>query len=135
MAAGIPTRALLSPIIPGLTDSEIPGLLEAVSQTGVTAAGSTLLRLPGVVQQVFLDWLQRSLPLKAPMIESRLRQTRRTQLHDARFNKRMTGEGELAKQIQQTFTVFSKRYGIGRDLPPFNTADFRRPSDLQKRLF
>lgn len=135
VAAGVPTCALLSPIIPGLNDSEIPKLLEAVANTGVKFAGSTLLRLPGVVQEVFMQWLKDSLPEEASRIESRIRQTRGAALHDAQFGKRMRGEGEMAKQIRQTFAVFSKRFGMTHEWPPLNTDDFRRPNDLQKRLF
>lgn len=130
----IPTIAFLSPIIPGLNDSEIPKLLEAIAETGVRTARSTLLRLPGVVQEVFIQWLNQTLPAKASMIESRIRQARGQQLHDARFGKRMEGEGEMAKQIRQTFNVFAKRYGISRELPSLNTLAFRKP-DPQRRLF
>ena len=134
-AAGVSARALLSPIIPGLNDSEIPQLLEAVQATGVPSAGSTLLRLPGVVQDVFLDWLRRHLPLQADRIESRIRQTRNWQLNDARFGKRMDGDGVLAESIRQTFAVFAKRHGLTPDLPPLNTDAFRRPGDRQRKLF
>lgn len=134
-AAGVPTRALLAPIIPGLNDSELPALLEAVQQAGVRSAGTILLRLPNVVQDVFLEWLQTSLPDQAEKIESRVRQTRATQLDDTRFGVRMRGEGELARQIHQTFEVFSKRFGLIHELPPLNSDDFRRPGDRQGRLF
>ena len=45
-AAGVPVRAMLAPIIPGLTDSEIPAILAAVKEAGARGAGFVMLRLP-----------------------------------------------------------------------------------------
>lgn len=131
---GIPTRALLSPIIPGLNDFELPTLIEAVCEAGTHAASSTVVRLPGTVEQIFMDWLQRSLPSKADVVESRIRKIRDGELHDSTFSRRMTGTGPIAEQIQQSFSVFAKKHGIGRDLPPLNIDRFAKPKDLQQRM-
>ena len=131
---GIPTRALLAPIVPGLNDFELPKLIEAVSQAGAHAASSSVVRLPGTVEQIFLDWLAREAPEKAGVVESRLRQIRDGKLHDTRFGHRMIGNGPLAEQIQQTFEIFAKKFGLGRDLPELSTKHFVRPRDLSQRM-
>lgn len=131
----VPTCALIAPIIPGLTDFEIPRLLEAVQSAGAYSARHTVLRLPGVVQDVFLDWLDRELPERANLIRSRLKSVRGGKWNDSRFHSRMSGEGEMAKQIQQTFHVVARRLGLG-SLPPLSSSHFRRPGvDRQRRLF
>jgi len=135
-AAGVPTRALLAPIIPGLNDMEIPRLLRAVSEAGGQAASYTMLRLPGVVQTIFLDWLDRFYPAKKSLIEARIRDMRGGKLNDTRFGSRMSGQGVLAEQIHEIFRVFAKRYSLYRELPPLDVTQFRKPRELrQKRLF
>ena len=134
--ARISTCALISPIIPGLNDIEIPRLLQAVSDAGAAVARNTVLRLPGVVGEIFLCWLRRKLPHKASLVESRIQQIRGGKLNDSRFGKRMSGEAELAKQIRRTFAVFAKRYGLDNSLPPLDTSQLRQPGDQrQRRLF
>jgi len=132
----IPVRALLSPVIPGLTDSELPKLIQAASDAGAQSAGSTVVRLPGNVERVFFEWLQATLPQKQNIITSRIRQIRNGDLHDSQFGTRMSGTGEMARQIRNTFQVFARKYGLDNDLPPLETQIFVRPGDQQqKRLF
>src|SRR5262245_23614556 len=45
-AAGIPTAVMVAPVIPGLTDQEMPAILEAAAAHGASSAGWVLLRLP-----------------------------------------------------------------------------------------
>src|SRR5436309_10158213 len=44
--AGIPVGVLLAPVIPGLTDHEIPSLVQAAVAAGARFAGHVTLRLP-----------------------------------------------------------------------------------------
>src|SRR6202034_16922 len=41
--AGVPTRVLIAPVIPGINDSEIPAILSAAKSAGAAVAGWTLL--------------------------------------------------------------------------------------------
>lgn len=135
--AGVPAQVLMAPIIPGLTDSEIPAMLEAASEAGAYSASFQLLRLPLTVKPVFLEWLQRERPSQAERIESRLRATREGQLNVSEFGKRMSGTGEIATQIRQTFDVFSRKFGLNRKADPLDSSQFRPPksSSGQMRLF
>ncbi len=68
-AAGVPVRAMLAPLIPGLTDCEVPAILEAAKEAGARAAGFVMLRLPFAVAPIFMSWLQEHRPLAAERVE------------------------------------------------------------------
>ena len=55
--AGIPVTVMVAPVIPALTDHEIPALLDAAAEAGARSAAWLLLRLPYQVDTLFLDWL------------------------------------------------------------------------------
>jgi DNA repair photolyase len=136
-AAGVPTRVMIAPIIPGLNDSEIPQILKAAREAGAGSAGHVLLRLSGAVRPVFLEWLSRSEPSHAARVEAAIRQTRAGKLNDTQFGRRMRGTGTRAEQIDQTFATFARRYELDRSLPEFDFSQFRPPQSAggQLRLF
>lgn len=135
--AGVAVGVMVAPIIPGLNDSEIPAILQAAANAGAHSASYILLRLPHNVRPVFVDWLDRNLPLKKERIESRIRSTRDGEMNDAEFGRRMRGQGPLADQIKQTFQVFARKYSLDKKPPPLETAHFTPPtcSSGQLRLF
>jgi len=53
----------------------MPAVLKAASEAGAQGAGYTLLRLPLAVRPVFIDWLERTQPLKAEKVQSLIRAT------------------------------------------------------------
>ncbi len=136
-AAGIPVSVNIAPIIPGLTDVELPRILEAISEAGARRAAWVLLRLPYQLKDLFLDWLQRSVhPDRAKKVESLLRQARGGKLYEASYDKRRRGRGPIVEQLAQTFDVFTRKYGLNRDIRPLSTAHFRRPDvSGQMRMF
>jgi len=126
-AAGIPTNVMIGPIIPGLTDSEVPAILKAASEAGAIGAYHTLLRLPSTVKDVFLDWIQRQRPNHAAKVEAFVRDARGGKLNTPEFGQRMRGTGPMADQIEQAFRVFAKRYGLDGAEPSLNREAFRPP--------
>jgi DNA repair photolyase len=136
-AAGIPTRAMLAPIIPGLTDCEIPALLAAAKEAGARGANFVMLRLPLAVAPIFTTWLAEHRPLAAERVESLIRETRGGRLYDSAFGQRMRGRGNYADGIAKTFAVFLEKLGFADDWPPLDCSQFR-PPELhagQRRLF
>lgn len=135
--AGIPVGVCVAPVIPGLNDSEIPAILAAAKEASAGVAGYILLRLPLTVAPVFREWLERTLPDRLHRIEARIRSTRAGKLNDASFGRRMRGTGEIAKQIADMFHLFSKKCGLGGELPPYDVTRFQspRPKSGQLRLF
>ncbi|MEC9483280.1 MAG: PA0069 family radical SAM protein [Halomonas sp.] len=109
---GIPTGALVAPVIPGLNDHELERLLEAASQAGARTAAWTLLRLPHEVAPLFEDWLANHYPERAGKVMSLIRQCRGGAAYDARFGHRMRGQGVFADLLGQRFSQASRRLGL-----------------------
>jgi DNA repair photolyase len=135
--AGIPTQLMLAPVIPGLNDSEIPAILKAARDAGADGAGYVLLKLPTSVREVFLDWLQRTYPDRAPRVEALIRATRDGRLHDFQFGRRQVGTGNIAELIADTFAIWRKRLRYPEKAEPLNRDAFVPPSPTtgQLRLF
>jgi len=113
--AGVPVGIGIAPIIPGLNDHAIPGLLKEARRCGASFAFKTLLRLPGSVKAVFFHRLKEALPLAAAKIEHRIRETRDGALYDSRFGHRHHGEGTYWETIEQVWDVWTRRLGFDRD--------------------
>jgi DNA repair photolyase len=135
-AAGIPVGVMVAPVVPAITDHEMPKILEAAASAGATSAGYVVLRLPGAVTGLFEDWLERYFPDRKEKVLNRLRDLRGGKLYDPRFGSRMRGEGLFADQIRVTFETFKRRYGLDKPRPELSTAAFRRPGQgVQLGLF
>ncbi|MBZ0113793.1 MAG: PA0069 family radical SAM protein [Thermoanaerobaculia bacterium] len=132
--AGIPCGVLVSPILPGLTEHEMPAILEAAHDAGATAASYILLRLPGAVAGLFEDWLTQHFPDRRERVLARQREIRSGQLNDSRFGHRMRGDGTYAEQISNLFRVSARRLGFGPSPASLSTAGFRRIG-TQRTLF
>ncbi|MGI8820560.1 MAG: PA0069 family radical SAM protein [Chthoniobacterales bacterium] len=133
-AAGIPVGIMVAPIIPGITDHEVPAILDACGKAGAQFAGYVVLRLPWAVAPLFERWLQEHFPERKEKVLARVRQMRGgDKLYDSRWAKRQEGEGIYAEQIGSIFDVARRRAGIG-GRPVLSTAAFRRPID-QMELF
>src|SRR5579862_7521868 len=112
-AAGIPVSVNVAPIIPGLTDTELPAILKAVAEAGATRAAWVLLRLPYQLKELFLDWLKRCVhPDRARKVESLIRQSRGGKLYDASYSARRKGRGPIVAQVAQAFDVFTRKYDL-----------------------
>jgi DNA repair photolyase len=133
--AGVPVGVLVAPIVPGLTDHEIPAILDAAAAAGARQSGYTVLRLPYAVKDIFSAWLDTHLPGKKARILSRVRDLRHGQLNAADWGKRFAGDGLFADQIHALFTVASRRAGMQRSMGPLSTEHFRRPGGTQLNLF
>lgn len=132
--AGVPVNVLVAPVIPGLTEHEMPAILEAAAAAGARRAGYVLLRLPYAVKDVFLQWLDDHEPGKKERVLARLRDLRGGRLYDASFGARMRGEGIFAEQIRRMFDVTARRAGLNREEIRLSTAHFRRPGGVQLEM-
>jgi DNA repair photolyase len=132
-AAGIPTGVMVAPIIPGLTDHEVPKILEASANAGAQFAGYTIVRLPWAVAPLFEHWLEEHFPDRREKVLGRIRHLRGDRLNNSQWHTRMTGEGIFAEQIASLFEVGCRRAGIG-ERPKLSTTAFRRTRE-QLALF
>lgn len=127
--AGIPVGVLVSPIIPGLTDQEIPTILEAAKDAGAQFADYTMLRLPHGVADIFSNWLEQVFPERKEKILNRVRDIRQGTLNDSKFRRRMQGQGIFAEQIQSLFRISCDRVGLPRKAPGLSITNFRRTGE------
>ncbi len=125
--AGVPVGVLVAPVVPGLTDWEIPRILRAAAEAGAQCACFQLVRLPLTVKPVFLDWLQRNFPLRRRKIENLIRSTHEGRLNSPEFCLRMSGSGPMAEQIAQLFDTFAHQYGLDSGCRPLDSSQFRPP--------
>ena len=125
-AAGIPVGIMVAPIIPGITDHEMPSILEACAKAGAQFAGYVLLRLPWAVAPLFERWLQEYFPERKDKVLGRIREMRGgDRLYDSKWGTRQTGEGIFAEQIALLFQAACRRAGMGAR-PKLSTDAFRR---------
>lgn len=134
-AAGIPTGVNVAPVIPGLTDHEIPEILKESAARGVLRASYILLRLPYSVKDIFFNWLEQNYPDRAKKVLHSVQDTRAGRLNDPCFGSRMRGEGQRAEAIDKLFRMNCQKYGLNSERVELNTAVFRRSVSQQGELF
>ncbi|HEY5600040.1 MAG TPA: PA0069 family radical SAM protein, partial [Candidatus Manganitrophaceae bacterium] len=133
--SGVQTGVMAAPVIPGLTDAEIPRIIEAAAQAGARYAGVIPLRLPYAVAPLFESWLEASFPGRKDKVLHRIRSIRGGKLNDPRFGSRMAGEGVFAEQIRRLFDLACKKAGLDGRGPTLSTRYFQRPLEPQLPLF
>jgi DNA repair photolyase len=133
--AGIPVGVLHAPIIPGLTDHEIPSLVAAAVEAGAKYASYVVLRLPYAVAPLFEQWLTQNFPDKKEKVLKRIRAMRDGKLNEPEFGVRMRGKGIFAEQIDALFDASLRKAGIAGKTPNLSAAAFRRPAGNQLLLF
>ena len=134
-AAGIPTGISIAPIIPGLNDDMIADLLDRAHEAGACSATSSLLRLSGSVESVFLDRMRHAFPERVGKITSRLREVRAGGLTERRFFRRQVGQGSYWQMIEQLVALSKRRVGFSDDQAMDIPQTFRRPEGAQVSLF
>src|SRR2546429_7976670 len=132
-ATGIPAGVMVAPIIPGLTDHEVPKIHEACAEAGAQFAGYTIVRLPWAVAPLFEHWLEEHFPERKEKVLRRIRHLRGNRLNNSQWHTRMTGEGIFAEQIASLFAVSCRRSRMCAR-PKLSCASFQKLTK-QLRLF
>ena len=134
VSAGIPTSAMVAPVIPALNDDEIERILEAVAAAGVRNAGYVLLRLPLEVRDLFREWLLENYPDRYRHVFKLVRDTRGGKDYNSTFGKRMSGSGPIAWMIGRRFEVACERLGFNKSSVRTTTEHFRAPRPRSQQL-
>ncbi len=129
--AGVPVGVMVAPVIPGLTDHELPAIVKAAADAGAQFAGMVPVRLPYGVADLFGQWLGRHLSERKDKVLAQIRAIHNGKLNDSDFGSRMTGHGMFARQIAKMFAVACRRASFTERVPDLSTAAFRRPSGAQ----
>jgi DNA repair photolyase len=132
-AAGVPVTVLVAPVIPGLTDHELPAILRAAREAGAVHAGYILLRLPHGLPELFGRWLDEHYPERKERVLSRVRAVRGGRDNESRFGLRMRGEGPIADAISNMFSLWHRKLGFTKRAP-LSADTFRRPDDTPPLL-
>ncbi len=133
--SGVPVTVNVAPIVPGLTDHEIPAIIKKCAELGVRGAGYTVLRLPYAVKDVFENWLSEYFPDRKEKVLNRIRSLRGGTLYNSEFGRRMKGEGIFAQQFADLFDVACRKEGLNKNRITLSTASFRNPTQKQMVLF
>jgi DNA repair photolyase len=132
----IPCGVMIAPIIPGLTNHEIPNVMELAAKAGATSAGFTMVRLNGAVGPIFKDWLVKNFPDRADKVWNQISDAHGGAVNDSRAGVRMRGEGPMAESIRQLFSLSRLRFMKQESKFEFNVSDFNyKAGDTQLSLF
>ncbi|HSJ12385.1 MAG TPA: PA0069 family radical SAM protein [Gillisia sp.] len=134
-AEGIPVSVMMAPIIPAINSHEILPLVKAVAERGALSVGYTMVRLNGAIGGIFTDWIRKTMPDRAEKVLHQIAECHGGNLNDSQFGRRMKGEGNIAEQVAQQFTIARKKYLSGRAVPVLNCDLHRQYKDGQMKLF
>jgi DNA repair photolyase len=126
--AGVPVGVLVAPVIPALTDHELPAIIGAAVEAGARWAGFVPLRLPYGIKDLFETWLEQHFPDRKEKVLNRIKSLRGGRLNDPRFGTRMRGEGVFAEQIESLFALACRKAGLQEERLKLSTASFRDPA-------
>jgi len=133
-AAGIPVGVMVAPVIPGLTDHEMPSIVAACARVGASFAGYTPVRLPYGVAPLFERWLEQHFPDRKEKVLNGIRSMREGKLNDPNWGTRMRGNGSLAEQIGKIFEIARRKAGLDGPRSTLSTKHFRRPQGPQMQF-
>jgi len=134
--SGVPTSALMAPIIPAINDHEIEAILEAVSTAGARQAHYIFLRLPHELADIVSAWLEQHFPDRKEHVLSLVRQASGGRAYDSRFGARQTGRGAYAEMLAARFRTASRKLGLatGSYSQGLDCTQFSRPGQRQLGL-
>ncbi|MBX9574482.1 MAG: PA0069 family radical SAM protein [Caulobacteraceae bacterium] len=132
--AGVPVGVGFAPVIPGLNDHELEGVLEAAKKAGASTAMYVTLRLPLEIKDLFREWLAEARPDRAARVMSLVRQTRGGRDYDPDWSQRMKGSGPVADLIAARFKAAVKRLGLDGPRHDLDVTRFRVPPDMRPQM-
>ena len=127
--AGVPTKVMVSPIIPALNDAEMERILDSAAHIGVQEASYIVLRLPLEVRDLFREWLMANYPDRYRHVFTMIRDMRGGKDYDSQWGVRMKGTGPMAWMIGRRFEIACAKLGLNKKRVRLTTEHFARPKD------
>src|SRR5947209_11449582 len=109
--AGVPVGVMTAPVIPALTDHELPAILCAAAAAGARGAAYVPLRLPWAVAPLFERWLGDHYPDRKEKVLNRIRSMRGGKLNAPNFVTRRHGEGAFGAGLAKRLEVWCRKAG------------------------
>ncbi|MGY4385984.1 DNA repair photolyase [Pedobacter sp. UYP24] len=131
---GIPVGVMVAPLVPGLSDHEVPALLKAIANSGAIAAGYTIVRLNGTIGDIFKDWLKKNYPDRFDKVWHMIQSCHSGNVNDSRFGERMRGDGNIARLINDNFKLHCRLNHLNEKRTELNHSLFKAPK-VQLSLF
>lgn len=125
--AGIPMGVMVAPLVPGLSDHEIPAILKTIANCGAIAAGYTVVRLNGAIGGIFEDWLRKNYPDRFEKVWHMIQSCHGGNVNDSRFGDRMRGDGNIAKLIKDSFKLHCRLNHLNEIKPTLDSSLFKVP--------
>lgn len=117
----IPVGVNIAPIIPGLTDHEIPKLLEVASIHGAKWANYIILRLNGKIGDIFYNWLETKYVDRKDKIWNAIKSCHDGNVNNSIFGQRMKGSGKIAEIINTNFKLHCRKFNLSNTPPALQT--------------
>jgi DNA repair photolyase len=133
-AAGVPTGAMVAPIVPAVNDAFIEAILERVAEAGGKETGYVLLRLPLEIAGLFQEWLEEEFPDRARRVMSLVRGTRGGKDYVSNWGERQLGAGPYAELIAKRFQIATQRLGLNRVRFQLRGDLFEKPGQTLKQF-
>lgn len=128
-SAGVPMGVMVAPLVPGLSDHEIPAILKTIANCGAIAAGYTVVRLNGAIGGIFEDWLRKNYPDRFDKVWHAIQSCHGGNVNDSRFGDRMRGDGNIAKLIRDSFKLHCRLNHLNEIKPKLDSSLFKVPKD------
>ena len=129
--SAVPVGIMNAPVIPGLTDHEMPKILKMAADNGALTAGYALVRLNGTIANLFRDWVHKAFPQKSEKILNQIADCHDGKLNDSQWHRRQKGAGNMAEIIAQVFRSSKQKYFRGKVMPAHDVTKFRRGGNYQ----
>ena len=133
--AGIPVGVNIAPVIPGLTDGEIPEILRQSAKRGATYASYILLRLPLSLKEIFINWLEAEFPDRKEKVLNKIKEMRDGKLNEPGIGKRFKSKGQQAEAIRNLFHISCRKYNLNQRNIDLTTSLFKRHPGNQLEMF
>lgn len=133
---GIPTGAVIAPIIPFINDQELEHIVGELSPTGISNIGYIVLRLPLELEDLFRRWLQEHFPQRLERVMNRVRDLHGGNSYRSQWGERMKGVGVYSELLQNRFEKSLRKNGLdGCFFEPLRCDLFRNRGFEQIALF
>src|SRR5690606_4963736 len=131
----VPMGVNVAPVIPGLTDSEIPQILKAAAEAGAQWANYIIVRLNGQIGEIFKDWLDVAYPDRSAKIWNAISSCHHGQVNNSNFGERMKGAGNIAEIIRSVFKLHCVKNKLNQKPFEYASIDRRTGESSQLSLF